>query len=139
MQLSSVNVSSLRCFQLLLLLLSSFLISQVTNAVTPFACGSTLSAGPNYFAYTGTNCLATVPASVTSLCVHMWGAGGGIGAGGAGGGGAGAYVEGGITPITIPGGSIITVIVGQGASTCQTVSYFGGGGSCGTGSHSCYS
>lgn len=111
-----------------LIWLSSLLSRAI--AVTSFTCGSTLSGGANYFPYTGSNCLATIPTSVSSIYIYMWGAGGGIGSGGTGGGGSGAYVEGSM-PVT--GGSTITVIVGQGAITCQSTSYFGGGGSCGAG------
>jgi len=115
-----------------LLLFISILLPQIALSVTLFTCGSTLSSGgaPNYFAFTGSNCVATIPASATGLYIYMWGAGGGYGTdnSGGGGGGSGAYVEG---SMAVVGGSTITVIVGEGASSCKAVSYFGGGGSCG--------
>jgi hypothetical protein len=128
------NNNNNKTFHGYLLLFISILLPQIAlSVVTPFTCDSTLLSGgaPNYFTFTGSNCVATIPASATGLNIYMWGAGGGYGTddGGGGGGGSGAYVEG---FMTVVGGSTITVIVGEGASTCKTSTYFGGGGSAGS-------
>jgi len=74
------------------------------------------------FQYSGTDQAFKVPASVFSLHVKIWGAGGGVS------GGSGAYVEGNI-PVTP--GETLTVVTGQGgggSNNALTATYGGGGG-----------
>ena len=81
------------------------------------------------FSYTGANQTYTVPASVTSVQVYMWGAGGG---GDDASGGAGAMVQG---ILTVTPGETLNIIVGGGgpAPTTTLTSAFGGGGAQGIG------
>jgi hypothetical protein len=79
------------------------------------------------FTYTGADQVYTVPAGVTSLTLHMWGAGG-ANSGGTG-GGAGAYING---TLAVTPASSLTIIVGGGGNlgtgSTAGVGGFGGGG-----------
>ncbi len=84
-----------------------------------------------YFEYTGGDQSFTVPLTVTSMDVYLWGAGGGGGLFGAG--GAGAMLQGrlGVTP-----GEALTIIVGQagdGLNRNEADRTYGGGGEGGAG------
>ena len=81
------------------------------------------------FSYTGANQTFPVPATTTSLTVHIWGAGGGgghTGTQGATAGGAGAYVQG---TLTVTPNNSLTIIVGGGGTHGSVGVAYGGGGS----------
>lgn len=92
------------------------------------------------YSYTGSNQTFTVPNSVTSFQIHMWGAGGGGGSSRSGSntvggnGGAGGYVSATISGYTA--GQTFSLLVGGAQQTSQGIAianYGGGGGGSGNG------
>ena len=81
------------------------------------------------FTYSGANQSFTVPAGLSSIGVRMWaGGGGGFNStyyGNPGGGGSGGYTEG---TVAVTGGSVFTVVVGEGGKVNGSSATFGGGG-----------
>lgn len=78
------------------------------------------------FTYAGSTQNFTIPATVSSVKIQAWGAGGGAGGGNVlSQGGAGGYSEGilGVTP-----GQVLTIVTGQGGVFRGTSITFGGGG-----------
>ena len=96
----------------------------------PLIPGQITTGTARTFTYTGANQSYTVPGNMTSLLIHMWGAGGGGGS--LSRGGAGAYLTG---ILNVFPGELLTIIVGQGgrgisqsAANSGTTSAYGGGG-----------
>ena len=97
---------------------------------------------PVIFSYTGSAQSYIVPTAVTSMWVHLWGAGGGGGGNtdaGAWNGGAGAYVTG---ILAVTPGETLRIIVGLGGSNNTTTAGSldqGGGGAAGNPPNNCSS
>jgi hypothetical protein len=81
------------------------------------------------FSYTGSVATFTVPSGITSIDCKVWGAGGGGGRPGGWGqgsdGGSGGFASG---TITVTGGQVLNIVVGQGGVNGSTSRNFGGGG-----------
>ncbi len=112
----------------------------ITYPVNPFQLSVPIRASSvkiptvSRFTYTGSLQTFIVPPLVTSITVHLWGAGGG---GSYNKGGAGAYLSGALTVIP---GETLSILVGQGGRTIPsasagggTTSAYGGGGAVNSG------